>query len=101
MTIQLPTHPATSLRDSLEAEGWSVNEFAKRLGVSRNTASRLLNERCGISPAIALALERIGWSNAEFWMRRQASYDLSVARRQLSAAGQVVTPAAGELLKGG
>ena len=46
-------------------------------------------------------LERIGWSNAEFWMRRQASYDLSVARRQLSAAGQVVTPAAGELLKGG
>ena len=26
---------------------------------------------------MALALERIGWSNAEFWTRRQAQYDLA------------------------
>ncbi len=82
----MPTHPAASLRDSLEAEGWSVNEFASRLGVSRNTASRLLNERCGITPAVALALESIGWSNAGFWMRRQANYELALARRQAAKA---------------
>ncbi len=86
MTERIRTHPGANLKDCLEAEGWSVNEFAARLGISRNTASRLLNGHCGISPAVALALERIGWSNAEFWMRRQASYDLSKARRQMDVA---------------
>ena len=57
MSAQNPTHPAASLRDDLEEVGWTVNEFATRLGVSRNTASRLLNGRCAISPEVALALE--------------------------------------------
>jgi plasmid maintenance system antidote protein VapI len=48
----------------------------------RATASRLLNGWRVISPDVALALERIGWSNAEFCMRRQASYDLPVARNR-------------------
>ena len=81
MSAQNPTHPAAGLRDDLEEVGWTVNEFASRLGVSRNTASRLLNGRCAISAEVALALERMGWSNADFWMRRQASYDLEMARR--------------------
>ena len=81
MPADNPTHPAASLWDDLEETGWSVNEFAAKLGISRNTASRLLNERSGITPALALALERIGWGTAEFWMRRQANYDLAQARR--------------------
>lgn len=87
MTAANPTHPSASLRASLEAAGWTVNEFADRLGVSRNTVSRLLNGRCGITPSVALALERIGWSEAAFWMRRQAHYDLAQARRELAASG--------------
>ncbi len=83
MPSATPTHPAASLRDSMEAVGWSVNEFAARLGVSRNTASRLLNGHTGITPAVALALEGIGWSDADFWMRRQANYDLALARRRI------------------
>ncbi len=63
-----------------------MNEFANRLGVSRNTASRLLNARCGITPGVALALERIGWSDADFWMRRQVHYDLALARQQLTVS---------------
>ena len=86
MSAQNPTHPAAGLRDDLEEVGWTVNEFAARLGVSRNTASRLLNGRCAISPEVALALERIGWSNADFWMRRQAGYDLAMARRAQEAS---------------
>ena len=82
MTRSNPTHPGESVRDALEGAGWSVTELATRLGVSRNTASRLLNGRCGISPSVALALERIGWSTADFWMRRQARYDLSQARQR-------------------
>ena len=86
MTAANPTHPAVSLRDSLEAEGWSVTEFANRLKISRSTASRLLNGRYSISPGVAVALECIGWSNAAFWMRRQAYYDLALARRRKSEA---------------
>lgn len=84
MTRTNPTHPGESVRDALEGAGWSVSEFASHLGVSRNTASRLLNGRCGISPSVALALERIGWSTADFWMRRQARYDLAQARQRAS-----------------
>ena len=46
----------------MEAMGWSV---ADNLGLRANL-SRLLNSHIGISPAMALSLERIGWSNAKF-----------------------------------
>ena len=82
MSLTDPSHPGLSVRDSMEAMGWTVTGCAVQLGISRNTMSRLINGRCGISPAMALALERIGWSNAEFWMRRQAQYDLAQERRR-------------------
>ena len=82
MSLTNPSHPGVSVRDSMEAMDWTVTGCAVQLGVSRNTMSRLINGRCGISPAMALALERIGWSNAEFWMRRQAQYDLAQERRR-------------------
>ena len=75
-----PPHPGLSVLDSLEVVGWTVAEFAKHLGISEDEVSGLLNGERGISPAIALALERIGWSNADFWMRRQAYYDLAQER---------------------
>ena len=41
--------------------------------------SRVLNGHAGIPPEMAIRLEKVGWSNAEFWMRRQAAYDLAQA----------------------
>ena len=64
----------------VDAEKWTVTEAAAKLGCTRQTFSRLLNGRTGISPAMALALERIGWSNAAFWVRRQAQYELAQER---------------------
>ena len=75
-----PAHPGESLRDAMAAEEWTVTETAAKLGCTRQTFSRLLNGRTGISPAMALALERIGWSNAAFWVRRQAHYELAQER---------------------
>ena len=31
---------------------------------------------------MAIRLEKAGWSNAEFWLRRQATYDLAQARKR-------------------
>ena len=86
MSMHNPPHPGSMVRDSVEAAGWTITECARRLGVARNTFSRLLNGHIGISPAMALALERIGWSNADHWMRLQAAYDLARERLKQKAA---------------
>ena len=80
-----PPHPGECLQDSLLDAGWTVSEAARRLGVARITLSRLLHGHTGVSAEMALALERIGWSNAEFWLRLQANYDLARARRKAAA----------------
>ena len=81
-----PPHPGESIRNCIDESGWTVTECAARLGVSRNNLSRLLNGRIGISARVALGLEAIGWSNAEFWMRLQANYELTQERRKQAAA---------------
>ena len=85
MAMLNPCHPGEILRDSLEAAGLSVTGAAAELGCTRQALSRLLNGKVGISPAMALALERIGWSNASFWMRLQAAYELAQERRRQAA----------------
>ena len=77
-----PPHPGHSVRENcLEPLGLSVTEAARVLGVARHTLSRVLNGHAGISPEMAIRLEKAGWSNAEFWLRRQTTYDLMQARR--------------------
>ena len=85
MPMYNPAHPGAILRDSVEEIGWTITECARRLGVARNTLSRLLNERIGISPAVALGLEQLGWSTADFWVRVQAAYDLAQERLRQEA----------------
>ena len=75
-----PAHPGEIVREWMESKGWTVTACADQLGISRVTLSRLLNGRAGVSVATALALERIGWGNADHWIRMQGSYDLAQAR---------------------
>jgi len=85
MAMLNPCHPGETLRDDLEAAGLTVTDAAAQLGCTRQALSRLLNGKAGISPAMALALERIGWSNAAYWMRLQAAYELAQERRRQAA----------------
>lgn len=80
-----PPHPGGGLRYDIEAMGWTVAECAKRIGLPRATLSRLLNGQQRITPAIALSLEQFGWSDADTWMRLQATYDLAQERRRRQA----------------
>ena len=76
-----PPHPGGTIKeDCIEAEGLTVTEAARLLGVTRPTLSRVINGRDGVSPEMAIRFEKIGWSNAEFWMRLQTNYDLAQAR---------------------
>ena len=72
-----PPHPGRSIKDKcLEPLGLGVTEAARVLGVNHHTLSRVVNGHAGISPEMAIRLEKAGWSNADFWLRRQTSYDL-------------------------
>lgn len=77
MAMSDPPHPGRSIRENcLEPLGLNVIEAARVLGVPRHTLSRVLNGHSAISPEMALRLGKAGWSNAEFWLRRQTTYDL-------------------------
>jgi addiction module HigA family antidote len=76
-----PPHPGEILReDYLKPLGLSVSGAAKALGVARKTLSALLNERAGISPAMALRLAKALDTSPELWTNLQAQFDLWQAR---------------------
>lgn len=82
MTIKNSAHPSAILRECLDDTGWSINEFADKLRINTDAATQLLNGHCEISPNVAVALEQIDWSDADFWLRLQANYDLAQARQE-------------------
>ena len=81
MPMKKPPHPGRSVKDAcLDPLDLSVTEGAKILGVARHTLSRVINGQAGISPEMAIRLEKAGWSNADHWLRVQSAYDLAQAR---------------------
>lgn len=85
MPMKNPPHPGRSIRDAcLEPLGLTVTDGAKILDVARTALSRVLNGQTGISPEMAIRLEKAGWSSADHWLRLQMAYDLAQARQQES-----------------
>ena len=77
-----PPHPGRSIQENCLAPlNLSVTDAARVLGVARHTLSRVVNGHASISPQMAIRLEKAGWSNAEFWLRRQTTWDLAQARK--------------------
>lgn len=75
-------HPGEILREEvISAANISVTEAASLLGISRLSLSKILNGRGGITPNIALRLEKVFGGKAEFWLRLQRSFDLETARK--------------------
>lgn len=94
-----PPHPGGTIKeDCIEAEGLTVTEAARLLGVTRPTLSRVINGRGGVSAEMAIRFEKIGWSNAEFWMRLQTNYDLAQARLNEDRINVEPFPASGSSL---
>lgn len=83
MSMKNPPHPGLSVRhDCLEPLGITVSEAAKRLGVSRKQLSDLVNGHAGISPEMAIRLDKAFGGGAETWYRLQAAYDLAQAMKR-------------------
>ena len=78
MPMKSPPHPGLSIRhDCLEPLGLSVTDAAVHLGVSRKHLSDVLNGHSGISPEMAVRLDKAFGGGASAWYQLQAAYDLA------------------------
>jgi len=70
-----PPHPGELLREYLP-DGMTVEEVARRLGVSRVQLSRVLNGRSAVSADMAIRIGLLTRTSAESWLSGQAKFDL-------------------------
>jgi addiction module HigA family antidote len=83
MPMKNPPHPGLSVRhDCLEPLGLSVTEAASKLGVSRKQLSDIVNGHAGISPEMAIRLDKAFGGGADTWLRLQAAYGLAQAMKR-------------------
>ncbi len=81
MDMHGPAHPGEVLREYLPPE-MNVSEAARRLGVTKQDFSVLLNGRSDMSVEMALRLESALGIEADFWLRMQLQWDLWSARQK-------------------
>ncbi len=80
--MKKPPHPGLSVRhDCLEPLGLSVTAAAGKLGVSRKQLSDIVNCHAGLSPEMAIRLDKAFGGGAETWLRLQTAYDLAQAMK--------------------
>lgn len=78
-----PSHPGEVIKhDCIEPLKLTVTDAADGLGVSRKALSELINGKSGVSPDMAIRLEKAGWGTADTWLRMQMQFDLWQARKR-------------------
>lgn len=82
MPMKEPPHPGLSVRhDCLEPLGLTITDGAKVLGVSRQALNSLVNGKGGISPEMAIRLDKAFGGSADAWLALQTAYDLAQAKK--------------------
>ena len=82
MVMKNPPHPGLSVRhDCIEPFDLTITEASDILGVTRQTLNNLVNGKSGISPEMAIRLDKAFGGGAETWLRLQMAYDLAQARQ--------------------
>lgn len=77
-----PVHPGRILKNHhLVPLSITITDLAKILGVSRKTASKIVNEHGAITPDMALRLSRAFNTTPNLWLGLQQDYDLWHAAR--------------------
>lgn len=82
MEMHNPPHPGEVLKEFYLPEGMGVAEAAKKLGVSRQTLSAIINGRAGISAEMAMRLSKALGTSPNLWLGMQMKYDLWQAKQK-------------------
>ena len=90
--IHEPLHPGVIIKDVLiDSTGLTISDAADRLGVTRTTLSRLLNQHAGVSPEMALRLSKLLNTSVDMWVNLQSQYDIwNVIRHHVSSINNIV-----------
>jgi len=85
MEMYNPPHPGKIIKEIyLKDYNLSVTAFALKLGVSRNTASELVNGKNRITAEMALKLAKCFSTTPEVWLNEQQAYDLWQAKQKVN-----------------
>jgi len=86
MHASLAVHPGDWLKTEIvDAYGLKVGDLADHLCVTRQTVSRLLNQRQDLTADMAIRFEKLFGIDADTLMRMQMRHDLAVARQHSDA----------------
>ena len=78
-----PLHPGMVLQEVYMKEmNLNQSQLAELIGCLPKRINEVINGKRGISSQLALELEMAIGTSAEMWVRMQAEYDLSVARKK-------------------
>jgi addiction module HigA family antidote len=80
MPMKNPPHPGRGLKDDIDALGLTVAEAAEALGVTRQQLYNVISGRSGITPEMAMRLEKGVGGTADAWLGMQAAFDLAQLR---------------------
>ena len=81
MKMKNPPYPGVIVADNLAELGVTIKDAAEALGVTRQQLHKLISGRSGITPEMAVRLEKAVGSTADTWLRMQIDYDLAPIRR--------------------
>jgi addiction module HigA family antidote len=82
MAMHNPPHPGEFIRATyIEPFDISIRSLADSLGVSPSTLTRVISQRSGISPEMALRLSKALGRSPESWLAMQHNYDLYQAKK--------------------
>ena len=82
MEMKNPPHPGGLIGDTLNDIDVSIVVAAKGLGITRQQLHNLISGRSGITPEMAVKLEKAIGSTADTWLRMQMNYDLAQVRKR-------------------
>ena len=81
ITMRSPAHIGAFVREIVEGNGLNVSTGAKVLGVTRQTLSILVNEHGGLSPEMALRIEKAFGVRMDTLLRMQTAWEIAKARK--------------------
>ena len=88
-----PIHPGEIIKEEyLKPLSMSVNALAIALRVPASRINDVVRQKRGVSIDTALRLARYFNTTAQFWMNLQISYDLKIARQNMTRIEDEIIP---------
>ena len=77
-----PAHIGAFVREVIEGHGLNVTSAAQVLGVTRQALSVLVNEHGGLSPEMALRIEKAFGVKMDTMLRMQIAWEIAATRKR-------------------